>query len=251
MDKPITKPRTLSGRYFPKKELILVQQTVTSFPNLSLTELAFTLCEHLSWVTPKGSNKIQSCLTALKKLDAEGYIQLPKKRQQKCRETKKIVWSAQTEAPAAMSCSLDALDSIECQPVEGKSEVVLWNEYVDRYHYLSYKHPMGAALKYFIVAKQADQPIILGCLLFSGSVWHLSDRDQWIDWTKEDREKRLNLVINNTRFLIFPWIKVPNLASKALSIVSRRIQNDWQIAHGYRPVLIDTFVGPGRYSGTC
>ncbi|WP_221901462.1 Druantia anti-phage system protein DruA, partial [Bathymodiolus platifrons methanotrophic gill symbiont] len=86
---------------------------------------------------------------------------------------------------------------------------------------------------------------------FSASVWHLADRDQWIEWDKKDREKRLNLVINNNRFLIFPWINVPNLASKALALVTKQIRNDWQTAHGYRPVLIETFVDDSQYLGTC
>jgi len=91
----------------------------------------------------------------------------------------------------------------------------------------------------------------LGCLLFSSSTWHLSDRDQWIGWSKNEREARLNLVVNNTRFLIFPWVRVPNLASKALSMVTQQLQNDWYAVHAYRPVLIETFVDPSRYSGAC
>ncbi|WP_221899552.1 Druantia anti-phage system protein DruA [Bathymodiolus platifrons methanotrophic gill symbiont] len=63
--------------------------------------------------------------------------------------------------------------------------------------------------------------------------------------------ERLNLVINNNRFLIFPWINVPNLASKALALVTKQIRNDWQTAHGYRPVLIETFVDDSQYLGTC
>ena len=69
MNKTISKPLTLSGRYFSKKELLYVQQTVHSFPKLSLTELAKTLCEHLNWVTARGRTKLNACLTALDKLE--------------------------------------------------------------------------------------------------------------------------------------------------------------------------------------
>lgn len=251
MEKTVSKPLTLSGRYFSKKEIIAIQHTVRSFSKLSMTELAQTICEHLDWTTPKGRNKINSCFTALEKLDTLGYIQLPAKRLQKTRETKKIAWSKRTDPLAPVACSLDELGTIECQPVTDKAEVALWNEYVDRYHYLKYKHPIGSALKYFIIAKTTETSTILGCLLFSGAVWHLADRDQWIGWSKQDREQRLNRVINNTRFLIFPWVKVPNLASKALSTVTRQIQGDWQNIHATRPVLIETFVDDSRYSGAC
>jgi hypothetical protein len=82
MEKTVSKPLTLSGRYFSKKDIIAVQQTVRSFPHLSMTELAQTVCEHLTWTTATGRNKILSCFTALEKLDMPGYIQLPAKRQQ-------------------------------------------------------------------------------------------------------------------------------------------------------------------------
>lgn len=251
MSKTITKPLTLSGRYFSKKELIYIQQALICFPNLSLTELAHTLCEHLHWVTAKGTNKINSCLAALEKLEQLGYLQRPTKQQRKQRTTKKIDYTSQTQQKPPIACSLGELGPVELKLVSGEADAALWNEYVDRYHYLGYKHPIGAALKYFIVAYHTNQTVLLGCLLFSSSVWHLSDRDQWIGWTKNEREKHLNLVVNNTRFLIFPWVNVPNLASKALSMVTRQLQDDWQAAHAYRPVLIETFVDTGRYSGAC
>ncbi len=251
MSKKVSKPLTLSGRYFSKKEIIVIQKTVSSFPNLSMTELVQTICEHLGWTTATGRNKTNSCIKALEKLDTLGLIQLPEKRPQKTRETKKITWSKKTDMPAPVDCTLDELGTIKCQLVTTKADITLWNEYVDRYHYLKYKHPIACALKYFITAETAEKLTTVGCLLFSGAVWHLADRDQWIGWNKQDREQRSNLVINNSRFLIFPWVNVPNLASKALSTVTRHIQDDWQAIHAYRPVLIETFVDDSRYSGAC
>ena len=250
MEKLITKPLTLSGRYFSKKELTQVCQMIKLFPNLSLTELAQTLCEHINWVTPKGRNKINSCLTALEKLEQLGYITLPEKRPQKKRETKKIITSKQTQEGIPIECLLEELGSIQLKSVQDKADADLWNEYVDRYHYLGYKHPIGASIKYFIISTTPEETI-LGCLLFSSSVWHLKDRDNWIGWDKNDRQKRLKQVINNSRFLILPWVKVHNLASKTLSMASKQIADDWQDAHAYRPVLIETFVDSSRYSGAC
>ena len=250
MEKSISKPLTLSGRYFSKKELLYVQQTLNSFPCLSLTELAQTVCEHLGWTTARGRNKINACLTALEKLEKLGLVRLPERRQQKQREVKEIIWSEQTHAGMPVDCSLEELGVVTLKGVTEKEDVALWNEYVDRHHYLGYKHPIGASLKYFILAQNPQQQI-LGCLLFSASVWHLSDRDQWIGWDRKDREQRLNLVVNNSRFLIFPWVKVPNLASRVLSKVTRQLREDWQTAHGYRPVLIETFVDSSKYSGIC
>jgi len=246
----ISKPLMLSGRYFSKKDISQIQETVKLFPNLSRTELAFTICEHLSWVTPKGSNKINSCLNAIEQLEKLGYIKLPPKAVKKKRVTKEISLSDNTLKGNQLVCSLEEIIPIELKIVKDKDEVSLWNEYVDRYHYLSYKHPIGDTLRYFIISKKLNNRL-LGCLMFSSSVWSLADRDNWIGWDKSDREKRLNLVINNNRFLIFPWVKVENLASKALSIVVKQIPDDWQQEFLYRPVLIETFVDPSKYSGSC
>ncbi len=117
METPISKPLTLSGRYFSKKELVYVQQTVKSFPNLSLTELAQTFCEHLGWTTARGRNKINACLTALEKLEKLGLVSLPQKRQQKLREVKEIVWSEQTQAGTPVECPLDELGSVTLKVV--------------------------------------------------------------------------------------------------------------------------------------
>ena len=250
MTTAITNPLTLSGRYFSKKELAYVQQTVETFSSLSLTELAETICEHLHWVTAKKRNKINACLSALTKLDTLGYLSLPVKRTQKRREPKKIIWTSQSAPRPHIQCELSVLGSIELEVVTDKTDITLWNELVDRHHYLGYSHPIGAALKYFVVSNTAERQL-LGCLQFSASAWHLADRDGWIGWQTKDREKRLNLVINNTRFLIFPWVTVNNLASHALSIVTRQIADDWEQAHAYRPVLIETFVDTAKYSGTC
>jgi len=246
----ITQPLTLSGRYFPKKEIAYIQQTVTTFSNLSQTELAETLCEHLHWVTAKNRNKINACLGALAKLEKLGYITLPVKRAQKKREPKAVEWTVQSAPKKVIECELSYLGSIQLKVVTDRTEVTLWNELVDRHHYLGYHHPIGAALKYFVIANTPSRQI-LGCLQFSSSVWHLADRDQWIGWQTKDREKRLNLVINNTRFLILPWVKVSNLASHVLSKVTHQIRNDWEQAHAYRPVLIETFVDTTHYRGTC
>jgi len=250
MTTAITQALTLSGRYFSKKEIAYVQQTVKTFSNLSRTELAETLCEHLHWVTAKKRNKINACLNALDKLEKLGYLCLPAKRDQKKREPKAIIWTDQSAPKAPIDCELGSLGGIQLEVVTDKADISLWNELVDRHHYLGHHHPIGASLKYFIVAHSPTRQI-LGCLQFSASVWHLADRDQWIGWETKDREKRLNLVINNSRFLILPWVKVNNLASHSLSIVSKQIVDDWEQAHAYRPVLIETFVDTTQYKGTC
>ena len=91
----------------------------------------------------------------------------------------------------------------------------------------------------------------LGCLLFSASAaWALAPRDHWIGWDAAHRRKLLPLVLRHDRFLIFPWIDVPNLASHVLALATKQIGDDWVEVYGYRPVLIETFVDPSRFAGT-
>ena len=86
---------------------------------------------------------------------------------------------------------------------------------------------------------------------FSASAWELEERDKWLDWTVDDRKVRLNLIINNSRFLIFPWIHIRNLASKTLSLAAKQIQEDWLREYCYAPVLMETFVDLAHFKGTC
>ena len=239
---------TFGGRRFTRQQLVDIQRTVTLYSTLSRRELAHTLCEHLQWVTPKGINRVQTCLNALEEMELCGIITLPKLKQRKKASQKKIQWTDKSNEQAVIDSSLDDLLPISLKVVTEKEEIVLWNEWVDRYHYLGYKRPIGSHLRYTIIDRHGRT---LGCLCFSFATTSLTCRDQWIGWTRQDREKHLHLVINNNRFLIFPWVKVSYLASKALSGVVNQIADDWQTHHGYRPVLLETFVDPSHYKGTC
>jgi hypothetical protein len=84
---------------------------------------------------------------------------------------------------------------------------------------------------------------------FSASAWSLEERDKWIGWTREDKKVRLHLIINNSRFLIFPWVHIKNLASKALSLAAKQIQEDFLRKYCYAPVLLETFVDTEKYQG--
>ena len=77
------------------------------------------------------------------------------------------------------------------------------------------------------------------------------ERDRWIGWSQEQKNQNLQKVINNSRFLIFPWVQVRNLASSVLALAVKTIPVDWESCYGYRPVLLDTLVDPKRFKGTC
>lgn len=247
MPEIIGKSILLSGRYFTLQELLEIQETVCLFPKLSRFELAKTICENFDWVTLNGQYKVSSCQQLLEKLEGLELINLPTKHEQHRRDKKTITPGPCTAPALPVEGALTDHEPIILKPAETSFDLKLWNEYIYRYHALGYKRPFGAHQRYFIVS---DAGLKLGCLLFAASAWALLPRDKWIGWAEADRSLRLNLIVNNTRFLIFPWVRVKNLASKALSLAAKRIGYDWLKRYGYSPVLLETFVDSEKYRGT-
>lgn len=240
---------TQSGRDITPQEIEEIQEMIDMFWRLSRTELAHTICENIKWFTASGKNKVDACMNLLEKLEIQGIIRLPEKHFiSKSKPEKPVkLTDKSTPPPEIINCKLKELGSIYLEVVINKKDLNLWKEYVMRYHYLEYKKPFGCHIQYFIKSDQG----ILGCLLFSGSSKSIGVREKWIGWTEKQRLRNHGWVINNSRFLIFPWVNVPCLASHALSLVEKQIVRDWHEQWEYRPVLMETFVDPKKFKGTC
>jgi hypothetical protein len=239
---------TFAGKRFTRKQLCTIQETCRAFPALSRRELAHTISEHLRWCTPTGKHKIQSCLSTLESLEKLGIVSLPAKDESKRPGLQKqIKPTSRSEQQPLIDDPLDQL-AITVQLAVDKHDIGLWNELIDRHHYLGYRRPIGPHLRYFIVDAQGRK---LGCLMFCYAVKSLPCRDQWIGWQEQTYKKHLNLLVNNNRFLIFPWVSVKCLASKALSMTCKQLGDDWQAHYNTRPVLVETFVDLTRFKATC
>ena len=236
------------GREISDEEIAQIQETVSLCQGLSRKELALTIAEHLQWYRASGTNKEDACIKLLEKLELQGVLQLPpKRRRSKASVDRANVLSAKTGPQPAIVCSLKQLGAIELEVVKDKDTGMLWQDYVARYHYLGYKKPFGYTLRYFIKSERGR----LGCILYSGAAKCMTARERWIGWTERQRLRNLPWVINNSRYLIFPWVKVSNLASHVLGQISRQIRAHWQEIWGYTPVLMETFVDPQHYQGSC
>jgi hypothetical protein len=132
-------------------------------------------------------------------------------------------------------------------PVAGASELARCIADVERYHELGYRKPIGFSAHYTIESRRGR----LGYLIFAGAAKQLGNRDRWIGWDDPHRLRNLPWVVNNTRFMLFPWVQVRHGASHILGQVARRLARDWEDRWGYRPVLLETFVDPAHYDGTC
>ena len=242
---------TFCGRVVDKNQVTEIVEIVATFPKLSRAELANTICELFSWKRPTGKLKTVECRQFLDRLDAKGIIRLPACREQHAKESKtNVPRTAQTDRQAIISVKLSELSPIVLNRVKTKAQRDLWYEYIDRYHYLGYQLPFGAQLRYFIQSATKNA-VFLGCLQFSSPAWKMAARDHWIGWSDEQRKDNLQKIINNSRFLLFPWVQVKNLASSVLALAVRTVSQDWHGCYGYRPVLMETLVDQRRFKGTC
>ena len=237
------------GRKITAQEIEAARETVRLCRGLSRRELAETICEHWGWVTASGSLKLTAGLNVLEELERNGELQLPPKQKKPSTERVRGARHTKRTAPPEepLKGKLADVSPVWLEIVEGRERAKLWNEYLDRYHYLGYSKPFGCTIRYFIVCDKG----LLGCALVAGAARALKARDEWIGWSKPRRQQNLSWVINNTRFLIFPWVEIRHLASHVLGQLARRVQADWQQRWGYEPLLLETFVDPAEYAGTC
>ena len=168
-----------SGREIKGEELAEIQETVALFPCLNRYELARTISEHLGWFTASGGYKTDACLKLLERLEAKGCVKLRAKRASAAQKRPRIVFTARTEPKSEIWGSVGEIAPIRVELVNGREEGTLWSEYVSRYHYLGYKRPFGARLRYLAYVTRPER-VIVGCIQFSSPSWRMKVRDQWI-----------------------------------------------------------------------
>jgi hypothetical protein len=237
------------GREVKPEELDLIRQITRDFSTLSLTELAFTVCELLEWRRPNGGLKSPECYAFLQALHERGWLPWlsiqPKKLRPRSTE-----WDEQSDAQAPLTDPIGSYLPVQLKLIDNIDDRRLFRQYIQRYHYLGYKVPYGAQLRYFVRSLQPPCPV-MACLLFTSAAWKMAPRDAHIGWSLATRQVNLPMIVNNSRFLILPWVKVPNLASHILSLAARQLPRDWLAAYCARPVLLETLVDGTRYHGGC
>ena len=235
-----------SGRLFGPQEIERVREIIRAHPEASRQQLSYRVCEDFDWRKPDGSLKDMSCRVALLRMHRAGLIELPAPRHKvlPCRAFSRR--TAQAEPGALLKASVHELEDLRLEVVQ-RSASALWNEYIERYHYLGYKPLPGAQLRYFAYAGER----LVGLLGFGAAAWKCAPRDEWIGWSREQRHGNLPGIVNNARFLIPPWIRVASLASKLLALSARSLPGHWEGRYGYRPVLLETFVDSERFTATC
>ncbi len=233
------------GRDFSDNEIEQIRCLIAEDETRNRAELSRLTCQMLDWFKIDGGLKDMSARVAMLRMQEDGLIQLPAPRCKRPDPSVRI--TTQTDPDERIEMSAGKLLPLRLEPVVKKSQSRLWNEYIQRYHYLGHKPLPGAQVRYIVYS----QDNIVALLGFGAAAWQTAPRDKYIGWSHEQRKKNLHLIVNNARFLILPWIKSHNLASMILSKVSKIIAGDWYDQYRYRPVLLETFVEKPRFEGTC
>jgi len=235
------------GREFSLDDIQAIKRLMEQDPSLKRTPLSRQLCQLFGWTKPNGELKDMTCRVALTRMQADGLLTLPPSQMAATRRRPHFPPTAATDPQPPLLQPVHELDALTLHRVTGTPASRLWNEYVARYHYLGYTPLSGSQLRYNVCAGQR----LVALLSFGASAWKLAGRDRFIGWQEPQRLKNLQLVVNNARFLILPWIQSKGLASKILSLIARQLPHDWHQRYGYRPVLFETFVESQRHRGTC
>ena len=235
------------GRAFTIEEMALLRALIAGPAQFTRHALSKEFCRRIGWVKPDGGLKDMMARVTMRAMHKDGLITLPPPRWERGRQ-KPIVFGPDTEPPLFPApTTLDDVRSLDLRTVvRGTREGKLWNEFIARYHYLGYKTLVGAQMRYAVHDRDGWPLAMLG---FSTAAWKLAPCDSFIGWTPQKREKNLPLVVDNPRFLILPWITIPNLGSHILALIRRRLPEDWAERYNTTPVLIETFVQTPRYTG--
>lgn len=237
------------GRNLNGAQLLWLRQWVADHPQWSRKRLARELCQQWDWRNGRGQIKDFAARTLLEKLAARGLVALPALQPQRSHPRPKpdgkgvIGWPVEP-----VSASLQTLQPLQWMvPETGAPEAKRFAAYLQAYHYLGLR-VVGENMKYLVRDRQGRD---LACLLFGAAAWRAQARDQFIGWDQAQRAAGLHHLADNTRYLILPWVRVSGLASHLLSQAARRVSADWLIKYGHRIYLLESFVEPGRFRGTC
>lgn len=242
----------LQGRPFGPEQLAQVQALLSRNGDWSRYRLSRELARLWDWRTTQGQIKDMAARTLLLKMQEQRWIQLPPARMKSPTRSGRVPVSgapALEESPVV--CALEDLMPVRLREVSPASQRPARRQLeaaLHHYHYLGYRSRVGQNLQYWVYDQQ-DRP--LACVVFGAPAWQCAVRDQWIGWSAGERARQLGQIVNNTRFLILPWVRVPHLASHILSQVSRRIRQDWQAKYGQPLWLLETFVDRQHFAGTC
>ena len=241
---------TIQGRPFSSADLQSLSQWVEAHPDWSRWRLSRELAARWNWRNGTGQLKDMAARSLLVKLNQRGLLPLPPRRQVPTNRMRcpMVAEPGPVSEPSPIAGTLAALGRLRVKEISAYATERAWvKATLSRFHYLGFGGAVGQNLQYVVADEQARP---LACLVFGAAAWKCQDRDRFIGWSAQQRQRHLARVANNSRFLILPWVTVPQLGSWILGQVSRRIAADWQVKYGQEVVLLESFVERNRFRGT-
>ena len=239
----------MQGRKVGEADIGLIRDLLAAHPDWNRTRLSRELCARWDWRNAQGRAKDMAARTLLLKLERAGFVRLPARRGPSpngCRN-RQVEPVAPPDEP--IRGALRDLQPLSVRVVDpGSAEARLFHGLLVHEHYLGHRNTVGENLRY-LMRDRHGRPV--ACALFGSAAWKCADRDAFLGWNRPTRERNLQGLTNNTRFLIPAWVQVPHLASHVLGIIARRIRADWQVKYGHPIHALETFVDRSRFKGTC
>jgi len=234
------------SRQLAAEDIELVRELVSKYYERGRSHISRVLCEAWQWIQPNGQVKEYAARDLLLRLEEKGFIELPPRLRPKNNLKKKSF----SQVPLFLSTPMDGSvgeHGPSCLEVVNGQNSYLWDYLVYHYHYLGLPKLVGEHIRHLVFIDGQ----VVACLAWASAAWKVKDRDHFIGWDEPTKRRNLYLIVNNTRFLILPWVKVKYLASKVLSLSLRRLSADWQKSYAHPVYLAETFVDVSRFKGTC
>jgi len=237
------------GKDVTVQEVEFIKELITQHPLLSRRGLSERLAAAWNRVQANGALRSMVCRGLMLRLHRGGFIELPPVRQinpnplaqrRKPSPLLNLTWEP-------IQRPLCELGTLEIRQVRRTPEEKLFGSLMEAHHYLAYTQPVGEHLKYLFYVQGTP----IACMAWSSAPRHLGPRDRFIGWTQAQRRANIHLLAYNSRFLILPWAKVPQLASHLLGRVATVLSRDWQHLYHHPIWLLETFIDPERFAGTC
>jgi len=232
------------GQRLGRIELQKIGTVIRRHRHWTCEDIARSVCRSFRWTQGNDQLAVRACRSFLKRLELEGHWQLPKPRRVgnggAARRALKV-----SGAPMGTPIT-ERSGELKLRLID-KAERAGWQQRLAAFHYLGAATVVGESLWY--EATLGDEPVAV--LVWGAAVLRNAPRDKYVGWDNPTRIGRLSLVANNSRFLILPWVHVPNLASQILARTLCRLSADWQNTYKHPVRLAETFVDAERFRGTC
>ncbi len=236
----------IRGRKISEADIGLIRNLIRQHGKQGRTYISRKLSGYWQWNQPNGMLKDRACRSILQSLSERGLIQLPASKRASSYKDKSTLEDVELDT-TGIKGDINEFLPLEIKSVTDNESGRIWKYVIRRYHYLGYRVLVGQNIRYLVFSHDR----LVAALGWQSAVERLYCRDTIIGWNLPERRNALDKVLNNSRFLIMPWVQVKNIASHILSRVISQLKKDWVEKYGVELFFLETFIDPSKFFGTC